>query len=109
MANDFAEPGSTKHAEDRVRRTDDQGTDLVEITQVRSTIGRKVAQQRTLRALGLRRIHQTVTKPDRPEIRGMLARVAHLVEVRRPGDDVPMGLEPGQEPSTDDEHGSNLK
>jgi len=33
----------------------------------------------------------------------MLATVAHLIEVRRPGDDAPMGLEPGQEPSNDDE------
>jgi large subunit ribosomal protein L30 len=81
----------------------DSETDLVEITQVRSAIGAKVAQQRTLRALGLRRIHQTVTKPDRPEIRGMLATVAHLIEVRRPGDDGPIGLEPGQEPGNDGE------
>jgi len=81
----------------------DNGADLVEITQVRSIIGEQARQRRTLRALGLRRIHQTVTQPDRPEIRGMLATVAHLIEVRRPGDDAPMGLEPGQEPSNDDE------
>jgi large subunit ribosomal protein L30 len=81
----------------------DAGTDLVEITQVRSAIGAKVVQQRTMRALGLRRIRQTVTQPDRPEIRGMLATVAHLIEVRRPGADAPMGLEPGQEPGNDDE------
>ncbi len=76
---------------------------LIEITQVRSLIGAQRAQRRTLRALGLRRIHHTVSQPDRAEIRGMLARVAHLVEVRRPGDDDPMGLEPGQEPQTGDE------
>jgi len=81
----------------------DNGADLVEITQVRSIIGEQARQRRTLWALGLRRIHQTVTQPDRPEIRGMLATVAHLIEVRRPGDDAPMGLEPGQEPSNDDE------
>jgi large subunit ribosomal protein L30 len=78
-------------------------TDVVEITQVRSTIGAQVVQQRTLRALGLRGIRQTVTQPDRPEIRGMLATVAHLIEVRRPGDAAPMGLEPGQEPEPEDE------
>jgi large subunit ribosomal protein L30 len=78
-------------------------TDVVEITQVRSTIGAKTAQRRTLRALGLRRMHHTVTQPDRPEIRGMLATVAHLVEVRRPGDEDPMGLEPGQEPTSADD------
>ncbi|HEX6254934.1 MAG TPA: 50S ribosomal protein L30 [Euzebyales bacterium] len=81
-------------------------TDVVEITQVRSTIGAQAAQRRTLRALGLRRIHHTVTQPDRPEIRGMLAAVAHLVEVRRPGDDAPMGLEPGQEPTSADDGAS---
>lgn len=77
--------------------------DRIEITQVRSPIGAHEAQRRTLRALGLRRIRQTVTQPDRPEIHGMLAAVAHLVEVRRPGDDEPMGLEPGQEPQPDTE------
>lgn len=78
-------------------------SDLIEITQVRSTIGAQQAQRRTLRALGLRGIHQTVTQADRPEIHGMLAKVAHLIEVRRPGDELPMGLEPGQEPGHDDE------
>ena len=77
--------------------------DVIEITQVRSLIGAQAAQRRTLRALGLRRIRQTVTQADRPEIRGMLAKVAHLIEVRRPGDDAPMGLEPGQEPANEDE------
>ena len=67
-------------------------TDVIEITQVRSTIGAKQAQRRTLRALGLRRIRQTVSHPDRPEIRGMLAKVAHLVAVRHPGDDEPLDL-----------------
>ncbi|MBW3606220.1 MAG: 50S ribosomal protein L30 [Actinobacteria bacterium] len=76
--------------------------DVIEITQVRSPIGAPQSQRRTLRALGLRRIHQTVTQADRPEIHGMLAKVAHLIEVRRPGDDAPMGLEPGQEPSADE-------
>jgi large subunit ribosomal protein L30 len=77
--------------------------DTVEITQVRSVIGAQESQRRTLRALGLRRIHQTVRQVDRPEISGMLAKVAHLIEVRRPGDDEPLGLEPGQEPQRDDE------
>lgn len=70
----------------------------VEITQVRSLIGSRDDQRRTVRALGLRRIRHTVTQPDRPEIRGMLAKVAHLVEVRYPGEAVAVGLEPGQEP-----------
>ena len=51
------------------------------VTQVRSTIGIKPKQRGTLRALGLRRINHTVEHPDRPEIRGMVAKVPHLVEV----------------------------
>ena len=51
------------------------------ITQVRSAISTKPKQRGTLRALGLRRIDQTVEHPDRPEIRGMVARVTHLVRV----------------------------
>jgi large subunit ribosomal protein L30 len=51
------------------------------ITQVRSQIGIKPKQRGTLRALGLRRINQTVEHPDRPEIRGMVAKVPHLVRV----------------------------
>ena len=51
------------------------------ITQVRSLIGSKQDQRRTVRSLGLRRIRHTVTQPDRPEIRGMIAKVSHLVEV----------------------------
>lgn len=70
----------------------------IEITQVRSGIGAQQAQRRTLRALGLRRLHQTVAKPDRPEIRGMLARVAHLVEVRYAGDGSVVDIQPGQQP-----------
>jgi large subunit ribosomal protein L30 len=73
-------------------------TDQIEITQVRSVIGSKPDQRRTVRALGLRRIRHTVSLPDRPEIRGMIARVAHLVEVRYPGEDAPVEIEPGQEP-----------
>ena len=51
------------------------------ITQIRSTIGCKPKQRGTIRALGLRRIDHTVEQPDRPEIRGMVARVPHLVRV----------------------------
>ena len=51
------------------------------VTQVRSRIGVKPKQRGTLRALGLKRINHTVEHPDRPEIRGMIARVPHLVTV----------------------------
>lgn len=54
--------------------------DLI-VTQVRSAIGAKPKQRGTLRALGLGRIGRSNTLPDRPEIRGMIARVPHLVDV----------------------------
>jgi large subunit ribosomal protein L30 len=51
------------------------------VTQIKSKIGVKPKQRGTLRALGLRRINHTVELPDRPEIRGMVQRVPHLVTV----------------------------
>jgi large subunit ribosomal protein L30 len=51
------------------------------IMQVRSLIGSRQDQRATVRSLGLKRIRHTVTQPDRPEIRGMIAKVSHLVEV----------------------------
>ena len=51
------------------------------VTQVRSAIGTKPKQRGTLRALGLGRIGRSNTLPDRPEIRGMIQRVPHLVSV----------------------------
>jgi large subunit ribosomal protein L30 len=53
----------------------------LKVTQVRSNIGVKPRQRGTLRALGLRRLGQTNTLPDRPEIRGMIRKVPHLVTV----------------------------
>ncbi len=53
----------------------------LKVTQVKSGIGTKPKHRGTLRALGLGRIGKTNTLPDRPEIRGMLARVPHLVTV----------------------------
>jgi large subunit ribosomal protein L30 len=53
----------------------------LKITQVRSKIGRPQNQRDTLRSLGLRRIRDSVVRPDRPEVRGMVRKVAHLVTV----------------------------
>ena len=53
----------------------------LKVRQVRSAIGRKANQRETLRTLGLKRIGDIVVKEDRPEIRGMLATVPHLVAV----------------------------
>ncbi|MDA8061627.1 MAG: 50S ribosomal protein L30 [Actinomycetota bacterium] len=51
------------------------------VTQVRSSIGTKPKHRGTLRALGLHGIGTSNALPDRPEIRGMIARVPHLVTV----------------------------
>ena len=53
----------------------------LKVTQVRSGIGTKPKHRGTLRALGLGRIGKSNVLPDRPEIRGMMATVPHLVEV----------------------------
>jgi large subunit ribosomal protein L30 len=53
----------------------------LKVTQTRSAIGAKPKQRGTLRALGLGRIGKSNVLPDRAEIRGMIARVPHLVEV----------------------------
>jgi large subunit ribosomal protein L30 len=52
------------------------------VTQRRSVIHRPRDQKATVRALGLHRIGDSVVKEDRPEIRGMIAKVQHLVEVQ---------------------------
>ena len=54
----------------------------LKVTQVKSGIGTKPKHRGTLRALGLGRIGKTNVLPDRPEIRGMIARVPHLIEVK---------------------------
>ena len=51
------------------------------VKQVRSQIGRKYDQDRTLKAMGLGRIGKTVDLVDNPSVRGMIAKVSHLVEV----------------------------
>ena len=51
------------------------------ITQKRSAIGRNKTQKRTIRALGIKRLGGTVLKEDIPQIRGMISKVSHLVEV----------------------------
>ncbi|HXF56989.1 MAG TPA: 50S ribosomal protein L30 [Actinomycetota bacterium] len=53
----------------------------LKVTQVRSVIERPRDQKATVRALGLRRVNHSVVKDDRPEIRGMIAKVSHLVRV----------------------------
>jgi large subunit ribosomal protein L30 len=51
------------------------------IRQVKSAGGHRFDQARTIRALGLRRLHQVVEHDDTPQIRGMVFKVRHLVKV----------------------------
>lgn len=60
-----------------------QGT--IKVTLVRSWIGRKSDQEATARSLKLRKLNQTVELPDTPTVRGMVAKIQHLVKVEEPG------------------------
>lgn len=53
----------------------------LKITQIRSAINRDENQKRTIRALGFRRLYQTVVHSDVPQIRGMIHTVKHLLKV----------------------------
>jgi len=53
----------------------------LKITQIRSTIGRNIKQKRTIEALGVKRLNGSVIHEDKPEIRGMIGKVTHLVKV----------------------------
>ena len=54
---------------------------VLRVTLVRSAIGYPVRQKRTVRALGLTRLHQSVEHADSPAVRGMIAKISHLLEV----------------------------
>jgi large subunit ribosomal protein L30 len=53
----------------------------VKITLRKSVIGRSPKHRTIVRSLGLRKLHQTVTHPDRPEVRGMIRKVSYLLEI----------------------------
>jgi len=53
----------------------------VKVTKVRSVINRPVDQKRTMEALGLRKINQSNEIEDSPTLRGMIAKVSHLIKV----------------------------
>lgn len=53
----------------------------IKVTLVRSPIGYEQSQKDTVKALGLRKMHQTVEKVDTPALRGMINKVVHLVQV----------------------------
>ncbi|WP_394263573.1 50S ribosomal protein L30 [Trueperella sp.] len=54
---------------------------MLKITQKKGLVGSKQNQRETMRSLGLKKIHQSVTLPDNPAVRGMIQKVQHLVEV----------------------------
>jgi large subunit ribosomal protein L30 len=60
----------------------------IKVTQTRSAIGSKPKQRGTLRALGLGRIGKSHVLPDTPDVRGMLARVPHLITVEEQAEEV---------------------
>ncbi|MFH1524995.1 MAG: 50S ribosomal protein L30 [Chloroflexota bacterium] len=53
----------------------------IKVTLVRSPIGYPEPQKATVRALGLRRLHQTVEHKDSPAVRGMLVKIVHMIRV----------------------------
>lgn len=59
----------------------ESGNKTVRVTLVRSPIGYTKDQKATVRALGLRRIRQTVEHKDNPAVRGMIQKIIHLVQV----------------------------
>jgi large subunit ribosomal protein L30 len=61
--------------------TDATPTRLLKITLVKSAIGYSMKHKATVKALGLRKLHQSVTLPDTPSLRGMLLKVNHLVTI----------------------------
>jgi large subunit ribosomal protein L30 len=63
------------------KKSDTSNEKTITVKQVRSTIANKPKTRGTMRALGLRGIGDTNTLPDRKEIRGMIARVGHLITV----------------------------
>lgn len=58
---------------------------MLEIRYVKSAIGRSERQKRTVEALGLHKLQDTVVRPDNPSVRGMIASIRHLVDVREIG------------------------
>jgi large subunit ribosomal protein L30 len=75
----MTEPRSLRHQE--IRDPAESAGSRIRVTQIKSKIGGKREQRDSLRSLGLHHIGDVVVKPDRPEIRGMINAVRHLVTV----------------------------
>ena len=63
------------------KKAEQKAEKMLTVTLVKSTAGRLEKQQRTVEALGLRKIRQSVTLPDNAATRGMINVVSHLVKV----------------------------
>lgn len=59
----------------------DKNTPTIHVKYVRSAIGRPMTQRLVVRSLGLRRLQQVVERPDTPAVRGMVAKISHLVQI----------------------------
>jgi large subunit ribosomal protein L30 len=66
------------------KRSDAKSGEMLRVTWVKSTLGHKADARGTIRALGLHRLNQTVELPDTPVNRGMIRRVAFLLDVQEP-------------------------
>lgn len=77
------------------------------VTQTRSVIHRPKDQKDTVRRLGLHRIRDSVIKEDRPDIRGMLAKVRHLISVEEIMGDDPNGRSTSRGPKSGPKSGKD--
>jgi large subunit ribosomal protein L30 len=59
--------------------------ETLKITLVRSTIGEKPVVRATVQSMGLRKLHHSVERPDTPDVRGMVFRAGHLLDVEEIG------------------------
>ena len=68
-------------SETKTKRKSKKKEKLIRVTLVKSPIGYNLSQKRTVKALGLRKMNQTVEHNDSPTLRGMLNKVSHLIQV----------------------------
>jgi len=68
-------------SETKTKRKSKKKEKLIRVTLVKSPIGYNLSQKRTVKALGLRKMNQTVEHKDSPTLRGMLNKVNHLIQV----------------------------